>query len=86
MSRKTAAAAPSTPARVTVHTQIIPPRWNNRLRRQPRAVDDLGHAVEDIKRHEERHAEIARTQARSMERARYLRRRRNPIAKPCRNW
>jgi predicted secreted Zn-dependent protease len=55
-------------AKVTVHTQIILPRWRNRKG----ATKDLSMIWDalssDIKRHEERHAEIARTQARAMER------------------
>jgi predicted secreted Zn-dependent protease len=55
-------------AKVTVHTQIILPRWRNRSG----ASKDLSMIWDalssDIKRHEERHAEIARTQARAMER------------------
>lgn len=53
--------------KVTVHTQIILPRWTNRKGAEaelPLIWDALS---SDIKRHEERHAEIARNQARVME-------------------
>jgi predicted secreted Zn-dependent protease len=56
-------------AKVTLKTRIILPRWTNRKR----APDTLGLIWDtlsaDIKRHEERHAEIARTHARRLERA-----------------
>jgi predicted secreted Zn-dependent protease len=56
-------------ARVTLSTRIILPRW--KYRRQ--AGRDLALVWDtlaaDIKRHEERHAEIARNHARHMERA-----------------
>lgn len=55
-------------AKVTLKTHIILPRWTNRKR----APDTLGLIWDtlsaDIKRHEERHAEIARTHARRLER------------------
>ncbi len=55
-------------ARVTLRTRIILPRWSNR----GRASDDLRFIWDtlsaDIKRHEERHAEIARNHARQLER------------------
>jgi predicted secreted Zn-dependent protease len=55
--------------RVTVHTEIILPRWSNR-RGASRELSMIWDALSsDIKRHEERHAEIARNQARAMERA-----------------
>lgn len=55
--------------KVTVHTQIILPRWNSR-RGASKELSMIWDALSsDIKRHEERHAEIARTQARVMERA-----------------
>ena len=54
--------------RVTLRTHIILPRWTNRKK----APADLGFIWDtlssDIKRHEERHAEIARTYARRLER------------------
>ena len=54
--------------RVTLKTHIILPRWSNRNR----APADLGFIWDtlsaDIKRHEERHAEIARNYARQLER------------------
>ncbi|MEY9531897.1 DUF922 domain-containing Zn-dependent protease [Sinorhizobium fredii] len=56
-------------ARVTLSTRIILPRWKYR----PQAGRDLALVWDtlaaDIKRHEERHAEIARNHARHMERA-----------------
>jgi len=55
--------------KVTVHTQIILPRWSNR-RGASKELSMIWDALSsDIKRHEERHAEIARNQARAMERA-----------------
>lgn len=55
--------------KVTVHTQIILPRWNNR-RGASKELSMIWDALSsDIKRHEERHAEIARNQGRAMERA-----------------
>jgi predicted secreted Zn-dependent protease len=54
--------------KVTVHTQIIMPRWANR-KGASRELSMIWDALSsDIRRHEERHAEIARTQARAMER------------------
>ncbi|WP_420851191.1 DUF922 domain-containing Zn-dependent protease [Rhizobium quercicola] len=54
-------------ARVTLNTRLILPRWKNRNA----AGRDLGLVWDtlssDIKRHEERHAEIARNHAREME-------------------
>jgi predicted secreted Zn-dependent protease len=55
-------------ARVTVKTQIILPRWNSRRGASPELSMIWDTLSSDIKRHEERHAEIARTQARAMER------------------
>jgi predicted secreted Zn-dependent protease len=56
-------------ARVTVSTNIILPRWKHRRS----ATQSLGLIWDtlssDIKRHEERHAEIARNHARGLERA-----------------
>jgi predicted secreted Zn-dependent protease len=55
-------------AKVTLRTNIILPRWSN----QRRAEKELRFIWEtlsaDIKRHEERHAEIARNYARRLER------------------
>lgn len=54
-------------AKVTLSTRLILPRWKNR----GKASRDLGLVWDtlssDIKRHEERHAEIARTHARQLE-------------------
>ncbi|KQR68777.1 peptidase [Rhizobium sp. Leaf384] len=56
-------------ARVTLNTKLILPRWTNRNK----AGRDLALVWDtlssDIKRHEERHAEIARNHARDMEKA-----------------
>ncbi len=55
-------------AKVTLRTHIILPRWSNR----GKAAGDLRFIWDtlsaDIKRHEERHAEIARNHARLLER------------------
>ncbi|WP_390624888.1 DUF922 domain-containing Zn-dependent protease [Pseudorhizobium xiangyangii] len=55
-------------AKVTLRTHLILPRWNNRRRAEKdlRFIWDTLSA--DIKRHEERHAEIARSYARTLER------------------
>lgn len=54
-------------AKVTLSTRLILPRWKNRRKANP----DLGLVwdtlASDIKRHEERHAEIARNHARKLE-------------------
>ena len=55
--------------KVTVHTQIILPRWNSRKGASKELSMIWDALSSDIKRHEERHAEIARDQARAMERA-----------------
>ncbi|MBB3319221.1 putative secreted Zn-dependent protease [Rhizobium sp. BK181] len=55
-------------AKVTVHTQIILPRWSNRKGASKQLSMIWDALSSDIKRHEERHAEIARNQARIMER------------------
>ena len=54
-------------ARVTLSTQIILPRWKNRKRATPSLALIWDTLSRDIKRHEERHAEIARNHARRME-------------------
>ena len=56
-------------ARVTLNTRIILPRWKYRKQagRDLALVWDT--LASDIKRHEERHAEIARIHARQMEKA-----------------
>ncbi|MFN3719363.1 MAG: DUF922 domain-containing Zn-dependent protease [Rhizobium rhizophilum] len=52
---------------VTVETKLILPRWTNR-RRATRDMATLWDALSsDIKRHEERHAEIARQHAKLLE-------------------
>ena len=55
-------------AKVSLSTKLILPRWTNRRRagRDMALIWDTLSA--DIKRHEERHAEIARTHARELER------------------
>lgn len=55
-------------AKVTLRTHLILPRWSNRRRAKKdlRFIWDTLSA--DIKRHEERHAEIARGYARNLER------------------
>lgn len=55
-------------AKVTVHTQIILPRWRSRKGASKELSMIWDALSSDIKRHEERHAEIARNQARVMER------------------
>jgi predicted secreted Zn-dependent protease len=54
-------------ARVTVHTKIIMPRWNKRKGASKQLSMIWDALSSDIKRHEERHAEIAEAQARVME-------------------
>lgn len=55
-------------ARVTLSTEIILPRWKHRKRATPSLALIWDTLSSDIKRHEERHAEIARTHARNLER------------------
>ncbi len=55
-------------SRVTLSTEIILPRWKHRKRATPSLALIWDPLSSDIKRHEERHAEIARTHARSLER------------------
>jgi predicted secreted Zn-dependent protease len=54
-------------AKVSLSTKLMLPRWTNRRRanRQMALIWDT--LAADIKRHEERHAEIARTHARDLE-------------------
>lgn len=54
-------------AKVSLSTKLVLPRWTNRRRanRQMALIWDT--LAADIKRHEERHAEIARTHARNLE-------------------
>ncbi len=56
-------------ARVTLSTEIILPRWKHRKRATPSLALIWDTLSSDIKRHEERHAEIARNHARGLERA-----------------
>lgn len=56
-------------ARVTVTTKILLPKWKNRGRASANLALLWDTLAADIRRHEERHAEIARTHAREMERA-----------------
>ncbi|MQY47334.1 DUF922 domain-containing protein [Rhizobiales bacterium RZME27] len=53
--------------KVTVRTHIILPRWRNRGAATGNLARIWDALSADIKRHEERHAEIARTHARSLE-------------------
>ncbi|SIR01344.1 Predicted secreted Zn-dependent protease [Rhizobium sp. RU35A] len=54
---------------VTLRTKIILPRWKNRRRAEPGLALIWDTLSADIKRHEERHAEIARQHARDLEKA-----------------
>ncbi|MDO1584550.1 DUF922 domain-containing Zn-dependent protease [Rhizobium oryzicola] len=54
--------------RVTLKTRIILPRWKNRNKAEPTLGLIWDTLSADIKRHEERHAEIARGHARDLER------------------
>lgn len=54
--------------KVTLGTKILLPRWTNRRRTTAELALIWDTLSADIKRHEERHAEIARTYARSLER------------------
>ncbi|MDQ0421453.1 putative secreted Zn-dependent protease [Peteryoungia aggregata LMG 23059] len=53
--------------RVTVETKLILPRWKNRKRASEEMALLWDALSADIKRHEERHAEIARQHARLLE-------------------
>jgi predicted secreted Zn-dependent protease len=53
--------------RVTVETKLILPRWKNRKRASEEMALLWDALSSDIKRHEERHAEIARQHARQLE-------------------
>jgi predicted secreted Zn-dependent protease len=55
-------------AEVTLSTQIILPRWKNRRKATASLALIWDTLSSDIKRHEERHAEIARSHARDLER------------------
>lgn len=54
-------------ATVTLDTKIILPRWKNRKRATPEMAMIWDALAADIKRHEERHAEIARQHAKLLE-------------------
>ncbi|MBP2549365.1 putative secreted Zn-dependent protease [Neorhizobium galegae] len=54
---------------VTLSTRITLPRWKNRQRSDPSLALIWDTLSADIKRHEERHAEIARQHARTLEQA-----------------
>lgn len=56
-------------ARVTVTTKILLPRWKNRRAANPKLALLWDTLAADIRRHEDRHAEIARLHARQMEEA-----------------
>jgi len=53
--------------RVTVETKLILPRWKNRKRATQEMATLWDALSSDIKRHEERHAEIARQHAKLLE-------------------
>lgn len=53
--------------RVTVETKLILPRWKNRKRATQDMATLWDALASDIKRHEERHAEIARQHAKLLE-------------------
>lgn len=55
-------------AKVVLNTRILLPQWKNRRRTTAELAFIWDTLLADIKRHEERHAEIARTHARSLER------------------
>lgn len=55
-------------AKVALSTKLILPRWKNRKRADKQMALIWDTLSADIKRHEERHAEIARTHARQLER------------------
>ncbi|MDL2400579.1 DUF922 domain-containing Zn-dependent protease [Rhizobium mayense] len=58
-----------TDVKITVYTEIILPRWRDR-RHASRQLSMIWDTLsEDIRRHEDRHAEIARDHARQMEKA-----------------
>ncbi|MBX9457418.1 MAG: DUF922 domain-containing protein [Rhizobium sp.] len=54
-------------AKVALSTKLILPRWTNRKRADREMALIWDTLAADIKRHEERHAEIARTHARQLE-------------------
>lgn len=56
-------------ARVTLSTRLILPRWKHRRQANRDLALVWDTLAADIKRHEERHAEIARIHAREMEKA-----------------
>lgn len=53
--------------KVTLHTKILLPQWTNRRRTTANLALIWDTLYADIKRHEERHAEIARGYARSLD-------------------
>lgn len=55
-------------AKVVLNTRILLPQWKNRRRTTAELAFIWDTLLADIKRHEERHAEIARTHARALER------------------
>ncbi|MBL0375042.1 DUF922 domain-containing protein [Rhizobium sp. KVB221] len=55
-------------AKVTLSTKLMLPRWKNRRKADPTLALAWDTLSSDIKRHEERHAEIARNHARKLER------------------
>ncbi len=56
-------------ARIVLTTKMMLPRWKNRTKADARMALLWDTLSADIKRHEERHAEIARNHARALEKA-----------------
>jgi len=56
-------------AKVLLSTKLMLPRWSNRRKATKEMALLWDTLASDIKRHEERHAEIARTHARQLEKA-----------------
>lgn len=56
-------------AHIKLHTKLILPRWTNRKRAERHVAMIWDTLSRDIKRHEERHAEIARQYARKLEKS-----------------
>jgi predicted secreted Zn-dependent protease len=54
-------------AKVSLSTKLVLPRWSNRRKATKEMALLWDTLASDIKRHEERHAEIARTHARQLE-------------------
>jgi predicted secreted Zn-dependent protease len=56
-------------AKVSLNTKLLLPRWTNRKKANAKMALVWDTLSSDIKRHEERHAEIARSYARDLEKA-----------------